>query len=221
MWRFIFNFCGILSLIIVSVYDFSIWLVIVCIITIIVKLILFIYTHLLYKKYKNLLLDANSKDHRNDCVITFVTLISCIFSLFGIYFIDGVVGIGIGVWIFITAIKIFIESYDVLMDKSIEEPIWLKNASNEYRDLYNRASKAEQENLAKCASYLIFESQYDIDEFWNNSQLKEKSEYQKLNESLSKMMPQVTERYTSELPYSSEFINEITNSFLYDEIALS
>ncbi len=103
---------------------------------------------------------------------------------------------------------------NALMDKSIEEPIWLKNASNEYRDLYNRASKAEQENLAKCASYLIFESQYDIDEFWNNSQLKEKSEYQKLNESLSKMMPQVTERYTSELPYSSEFITEITNQTL-------
>lgn len=112
---------SILSLINGSVYNFSIWLVIVCIITIIVKLVLFIYTHMLYKKYKNLLLVANSKDHRNDCVITSVTLISCIFSLYGIYFIDGVVGIGIGIWIFITAVKIFIESYDVLMDKSIDE----------------------------------------------------------------------------------------------------
>ena len=114
---------SILSLINGSVYNFSIWLVIVCIITIIVKLILFIYTHMLYKKYKNLLLVANSKDHRNDCVITSVTLISCIFSLYGIYFIDGVVGICIGIWIFITAVKIFIESYDVLMDKSISDDI--------------------------------------------------------------------------------------------------
>ena len=35
--------------------------------------------------------------------------------------IDGIVGTLIAIWILITAIKIFKESYDVLMDKSINE----------------------------------------------------------------------------------------------------
>ena len=100
-------------------YTFSIYLVVVCIITILIKFLLYLYTKNLSKKYSNILLDANSKDHRNDCMITTLNLISCILSIFNIYFIDGVVGIIISIWIFITAIKIFKESYDVLMDKSI------------------------------------------------------------------------------------------------------
>lgn len=43
-----------------------------------------------------------------------------VLSLKGIYFIDSVVGIGISIWIFIVALKIFLESYDVLMDKSMD-----------------------------------------------------------------------------------------------------
>lgn len=67
-------------------YDFNIWLVIVCIITIIVKISLFIYTNYLSKKYNNLLIKANSKDHIIDAVITTFTLISCILSTYNIYF---------------------------------------------------------------------------------------------------------------------------------------
>lgn len=110
---------SVLSLINQSKFTFSIWLVVVCITTIVVKFLLFIYTHSLSKKYHNLLLQANSKDHRNDCVITGINLLSCFLSLCGIYFVDGIVGFGISIWIFITAVKIFRESYDVLMDKSI------------------------------------------------------------------------------------------------------
>ncbi len=102
-------------------YDFSWWLVVVCIITILVKIALYVYTNMLYKKYNNLLIKANSKDHINDCVITFFNLLSCLLSLKGIYFFDGVVGIGISVWIIYTSVKIFKESYDILMDKSISE----------------------------------------------------------------------------------------------------
>lgn len=102
-------------------YDFSIWLVVVCIITIIVKFSLFIYTNKLSKKYNNLLIKANSKDHRNDCAITFLNLISCLFTLINIYYIDGIVGSLISIWIMVTSIKIFKESYNVLMDKSISE----------------------------------------------------------------------------------------------------
>lgn len=104
-----------------SKYHFTIWLVVVCIVTIIVKLSLYFYTHGIGKKYHNLLVEANSKDHRNDVVITSCNLIAAIASLYGIYFIDGVVGLGISLWIIYTGFIIFKESYDVLMDKSISQ----------------------------------------------------------------------------------------------------
>ena len=102
-------------------YIFSWGLIVVCLITILVKSILYIYTRILYKKYNNLLLDANSKDHRNDCCLTSLNLIACVFSLNGVYFVDGIVGILIGIWIFISAFEIFKQSYDVLMDKCISD----------------------------------------------------------------------------------------------------
>ena len=102
-------------------YNFSIWLVIVCLITIIVKLFLYIYTINIAKKENNLLIKANSRDHFNDCIITFFNLVSCLLTLKEIYYFDGIVGILISVWIIISSLKIFKESYDVLMDKSISE----------------------------------------------------------------------------------------------------
>ena len=104
-----------------SKYEFSIWLVIVCIVTIITKLCLFIYTDKLSKKYNNLLIKANSKDHRNDCVITLCNLFACLLTLLNVYWFDGVVGALISIWMILTSLKIFKESYDVLMDKSISD----------------------------------------------------------------------------------------------------
>lgn len=112
---------SVLSLINKSKYTFSFWLVIICLITILTKLSLYIYTNKLSKKYNNLLLEANAKDHRNDCLLTTLNLIACLLSLKEIYFVDSLVGIFISVWIFISAVKIFIQSYDVLMDKSLDD----------------------------------------------------------------------------------------------------
>ena len=100
---------------------FSYILVIVSLITIITKFFLYIYTKKIYKKYNNILIEANSKDHRNDCFITGLTLLSAIFGLYGYRIVDIVVGIIIALWIFYTGIKIFKESYDVLMDKAMDE----------------------------------------------------------------------------------------------------
>ena len=108
------------NLILGTKFTFSWMLVLVCFITIITKLSLFLYTLKLYKINNNLLLKANMKDHRNDCIITTFTLISVLLSLINIYWFDSVVGIGISIWICITGIKIFIESYNVLMDKAID-----------------------------------------------------------------------------------------------------
>ena len=103
-----------------SELNFSWWLVIVCVVTIIVKISLYIYTKIAYKKYKNILLEANMEDHRNDCIITTFTLISALLSIRGIHWFDGIVGIGISLWICKTGIEIFIESYNILMDVSID-----------------------------------------------------------------------------------------------------
>lgn len=102
-------------------YQFSWMLVIVCIVTIITKLFLYIYTHAISKKHNNLLIEANAKDHRNDCFVTTFTLIAALLSLKHIMWFDGAVGIGISIWICITGIKIFLKSYDVLMDRAINE----------------------------------------------------------------------------------------------------
>lgn len=99
---------------------YSIWLVIVCIITIVVKFSLYLYTRNVYKHTKNILVLANSKDHRNDCFITSFALISVICGKYGFYLADFIVGIGISVWIIITSWSLFKESYDVLMDKSMD-----------------------------------------------------------------------------------------------------
>lgn len=71
---------SIMSLINSDTFKFSWFLVIVCVVTIIIKLALFLYTNKLSKKFENLLLEANKKDHRNDCIITTFTLISVLLS---------------------------------------------------------------------------------------------------------------------------------------------
>ena len=100
---------------------FSYVLLVVCIITIIVKFNLYLYTKKIYKTYGNILMKSNMKDHRNDCIVTTFTMISILLSLLNVYWFDGIVGIGISIWIFITGLKIFLESYNVLMDISIDK----------------------------------------------------------------------------------------------------
>ena len=112
---------SIISLITKEVFTFSKWLIVVCLITILIKSLLYIYTSKLSKKYKNILLKANALDHRNDCLITFVNLFSCLLAILNITFLDSVIGILISIWIVYSAYSIFRESYNVLMDKSIDK----------------------------------------------------------------------------------------------------
>lgn len=109
------------TLILGSKLEFSWLLVLVCIITIFVKFFLYLYTKKASKKYNNILLESNMKDHRNDCIVTTFTLISVLLTLLGIYWFDGVVGVSISIWIGYTGISIFLESYNVLMDISVDE----------------------------------------------------------------------------------------------------
>ena len=108
------------SIIVKSDYTFSYMLIVVCIITIIIKLSLYFYTNKLSKSLNSLLLKANSKDHLYDAIVTSINLLAIILTSFGIYFVDGLVGVLIALWILISGLKIFKESYDVLMDKAID-----------------------------------------------------------------------------------------------------
>ena len=103
-----------------SSVSFPYLLILVCVITIITKFSLYLYTKIIYKKTNSILMQALQKDHRNDSIVTTFTLISVILNIFGIYWFDGVVGIGISILICVSGIKIFIESYNVLMDASID-----------------------------------------------------------------------------------------------------
>lgn len=111
---------SIMTLILGSELKFSWFLVIVCIATIITKIILYIYVKKIHKEHKNILLEANMEDHRNDCIVTTFTLISILLTRLNIYWFDSVVGVGISLWICYTGIKIFLESYNVLMDRSVD-----------------------------------------------------------------------------------------------------
>ena len=128
---------AITSIIEKSNYNFSYWILVVCITTIITKLILYFYTNKVAKKHNSLLVKANALDHRNDCFITLSTLISAILSSYNIKYIDGVVALLIGIWIIYTAITIFINSYDVLVDKTCPEEIKEKvlNIINKHKEI--------------------------------------------------------------------------------------
>lgn len=102
-------------------YHFSIWLIIVSLITIIVKASLYFYTKHKAKEINNLLILSNSIDHRNDCFLTSTTLLASILAYYNIYYFDSIIAIFITLWIMYSGIKIFISAYHVLMDRAIDE----------------------------------------------------------------------------------------------------
>ena len=58
---------------------------------------------------------------------------------YGISFVDSIVGIGISIFILITGIKIFIASYDVLMDKAMNE-----NTKKEVMDIIKKYKEVKK-----------------------------------------------------------------------------
>lgn len=112
---------GINSLIENKQFDFSIGLIIVCLLTIITKVILYCYTNKIGKESNNILILANSKDHINDVYITTSVLIGIMAALANLYWLDCIVAIIIAIKILSTAIEIFMQSYNVLMDVSMKD----------------------------------------------------------------------------------------------------
>lgn len=107
---------AILSMVSNSTVNVSIFLISVCIITILVKFSLMMYSKSQYKKTDSILIKCNMEDHRNDMFVTLGVLIGIICSKFGFYFVDGIIGILISIWIVIVAIKIIYPACLVLID---------------------------------------------------------------------------------------------------------
>lgn len=112
---------GVTSLIKQETFEFSMWLVIVCLVTIVVKSALYLYTRRKGKESENILILANAQDHINDVLVTLSVLLGVIAALFNIYWLDGIVAVGIAIRICYVGIQFFIESYKVLMDTSMSE----------------------------------------------------------------------------------------------------
>lgn len=101
--------------------EFSYALIAVCIITILVKLFLYIYANSMYKKNKSILIKASMEDHRNDMLITLGTMLGIYCSSIGYYFVDGIVGTLISIWIATVGIKLSKSSYEILMDTDMSD----------------------------------------------------------------------------------------------------
>lgn len=99
--------------------EFSFWLIIVCMINIIIKFILFLYTRKMYKLTKDILIKASMEDHRNDMFLTMSTLIGVTCGYFSIYIIDSVIGLAISLFILYIGLKLFVASYLVLIDTNL------------------------------------------------------------------------------------------------------
>ncbi len=112
---------SITSIVLKEKFIFSYYMIIVCIVVILIKLGLYFYTKNLYNIHKDILIKSSMKDHKNDIFLTSGTLLSCVLGYFGFYFFDGIIGFIIALYIIISALGIFLESYKVLMDVSLGE----------------------------------------------------------------------------------------------------
>lgn len=102
---------------------FDLFVAIVLSLSILVKLGLAIFNSTLSKQIGSDALKATAIDCRNDCVITAVVLITSIIEHYTGYFIDGIVGILIAVFILYSGIKLTLETISPLIGKKNDENI--------------------------------------------------------------------------------------------------
>lgn len=114
---------GVESLFHIKPVVYSHWLLVVAFTTLVVKTVLFYFANNIGKKYNSLLAFANAVDHRNDLFITGLTFVSIICSRYHLYYVDAFVSILISFWIGYTGIRVWMESYHVLMDRTLDDQI--------------------------------------------------------------------------------------------------
>ena len=112
----------------------------------------------------------------------------------------------------IYAPKMINEMWKNGIDYCAAEPVWLKYAPAKYKALYNEASQMVKESLRNTAEYLVFESQRDVNLFWENSGLETKSETMKRNRTFAENLPKINESASTNgasLPYGTNLINAV------------
>lgn len=112
----------------------------------------------------------------------------------------------------IYAPKMINEMWKNGIDYNATEPVWLKYAPAKYKSLYNEAPQMVKESLANTAEYLIFESQRDVNLFWENSGLETKAEAAKRNKAFTESLPKINEsavEKSTNLPYGANLINAV------------
>lgn len=97
------------------------------------------------------------------------------------------------------------------IDYNNEEEVWLKYAPKNYRQLYENASDAVKESIKTTASFILFENQYDINNFWDNTGIAYNESRNVLNENFINTMPKIVAVPEQNiLPYGSDFIKAVT-----------
>ena len=112
----------------------------------------------------------------------------------------------------IYAPKMINEMWKNGIDYNAAEPVWLKYAPSKYKSLYNEAPQMVKESLTNTAEYLIFESQRDVNLFWENSGLETKAETIKRNKAFTDNLPKINESVrtnNTNLPYGVNLINAV------------
>ena len=103
------------------------------------------------------------------------------------------------------------ENWKKGIDYNNEEEVWLKYAPKNYKQLYENASDAVKESIRTTASFMLFENQYDVNNFWENTGLAYYESRNVLNENFINNMPKiVTEPEQNALPYGNDFIKAVT-----------
>lgn len=106
---------------------YSVWYILILTAAILVKLWMAIFNHRLYKLTGNLNLKAVRQDSLNDCIATTATAAALIASgMFGISRVDGIIGVCVAVFIFISGIQIVREILNPLLGQAPSREITCK-----------------------------------------------------------------------------------------------
>lgn len=103
------------------------------------------------------------------------------------------------------------ELWESAVNYEPEKEIWLKYAPANYKSLYESADEYTKTSIKNTAQYILFENQSDVNNFWRNTGLQERTERNLLNEQFINNTPKVEPVNESQgLGYSMDFVKQIT-----------
>ena len=105
---------------------FNIATIVILLSSIVVKLWLGHFNHVLGKEIKSKTLEATAQDSRNDCISTVAVLISTLVSHFFDLNIDGFIGVGVAIFIIISGINLVRETVGPLLGQPPSKEVYEK-----------------------------------------------------------------------------------------------